>query len=175
MKDEWLSDGRKIPDDVMSCFCKRAVQAIRERHQSPEVVADVFGFNRSSLYDWLRKYDAGGYVALETRKPRGADPVITPAIEQWLKETVLNSTPVHHGYDTRLWTREILAELIKKTFDVTVDGSTGSLHLHAIGLSYQKPVGQAVRRDEPGVAALLRHEYPLIQRLAYQLVADIGL
>lgn len=95
-------------------------------------------------------------------------------MEQWLKETVLNSTPVHHHYDTRLWTREILAELIKKTFDVTVDGSTVSLHLHAIGLSYQKPVSQDVRRDEPGVEAFLRYKFPLIQRLANKLGAGIG-
>lgn len=174
MKDDWLSDGRKIPDEVMSFFRKRAVQAVRERHQSPEVVADVFGFNRSSLYEWLRKYDAGGYVALETRKPRGADPVITPAMEQWLKATVLTSTPVHHGYDSRLWTREILAALIKKTFDVTVDGSTVSLHLHAIGLSYQKPVDQDVRRDEQEVEAFLKNKFPMIQRLANKLGADIG-
>lgn len=55
MKDEWLSDGRKIPDDVMSYFRKRAVEAIRERHQSPEIVAEVLGFTRSSLYEWLQQ------------------------------------------------------------------------------------------------------------------------
>ncbi|NJN48062.1 MAG: hypothetical protein HC808_18070 [Candidatus Competibacteraceae bacterium] len=44
MADEWLNDGRKIPDDVMSYFRKRAVQAIREKGQSPEVVAQVMGF-----------------------------------------------------------------------------------------------------------------------------------
>src|SRR5512143_3542435 len=174
MNDAWLSDGRKIPDDVMSCFRKRAVQAVRERKQSPEIVADVFGFNRSSLYEWLRNYDEGGYAALETRKPRETDVRITPAIEEWLKETILKSTPVHYGYDTRLWNREILAELINKTFDVTVDGSTVSLHLHAIGLSYQKPFSQDVRRDEPGVEAFLRHKFPLIQRLANKLGASIG-
>jgi hypothetical protein len=47
MNDEWLSDGRKIPDQVMSYFRKRAVQAVRERKLSPEVVAKVFGFSRS--------------------------------------------------------------------------------------------------------------------------------
>jgi hypothetical protein len=49
MKDDWLLDGRKIPDEVMNYFRKRAVQAIREKGQSPEVVAKVFGFDRSCI------------------------------------------------------------------------------------------------------------------------------
>lgn len=174
MNDEWLADGRKIPDEVMSYFRKRAVQAIRERKQSPEVVAAVFGFNRSSIYEWLRNYDQGGYPALETRNPPGADPLITPTIEHWLKETVLNSTPVHHGYDTRLWNRELLAELIQKTFDVKVDGSTVSLHLHAVGLSYQQPAYQDGARDEQEVELFLTKKFPMIKRLAEKMGADIG-
>lgn len=174
MKAEWLSDGRKIPDDVMSYFRKRAVEAIRERNQSPEIVAEVLGFNRSSIYEWLQQYDAGGYPALETRKPRGADRVITPAMDEWLKKTVLESTPVHHGYDTPLWNRTLLADLIKRTFAVTVDGSTVSLHLQAMGLSYQKPVYQDVRRDEREIDCFLNDKFPQIQKLAAKLGADIG-
>ncbi len=39
MKNDWLSDGRKIPDEVMDYFRKRAVQAIREDGYGPEIVA----------------------------------------------------------------------------------------------------------------------------------------
>ena len=49
MKDDWLLDGRKIPDEIMNYFRKRAVQAIGEKGQSPEVVADVLGFDRSCI------------------------------------------------------------------------------------------------------------------------------
>lgn len=174
MNEDWLSDGRKIPDEVMSYFRKRAVQAVIERNQSPEVVAEVFGFNRSCIYDWLKSYKTGGYPALETRKPPGAEPIITPAMEQWLKQTVLNSTPVHYGYDTLLWNRDLLADLIKKTFDVTVDGSTVSLHLQAIKLSYQKPSYRDIKRDEQEVEAFLNEKFPKIQRLASKIGADIG-
>lgn len=174
MNDDWLSDGRKIPDEVMSYFRKRAVQAVREKNQSPEVVAEVLGFNRSCIYDWLKSYDKGGYQALETRKAPGAEPIITPAMEQWLKETVLNSTPVHHGYDTPLWNRDLLADLIKKTFEVTVDGSTVGLHLHALKLSYQKPAYRDIKRDEQEVEAFLGKKFPRIQELASKIGADIG-
>lgn len=58
--EEWLRDGRKIPDEVMGYIRKMAVQAIRERGQSPEVVAQIFNFNRSCIYRWLKHYDEGG-------------------------------------------------------------------------------------------------------------------
>jgi transposase len=69
-------------------------------------------------------------------------------MEVWLKETGLNSTPVEQGYDTVLWTRDILAELLKKEFGVIVSGVSVSLHLKKLGLTYQKPCYQVVQRDE---------------------------
>lgn len=174
MKDDWLLDGRKIPDEVMNYFRKRAVQAIREKGQSPEIVADVLGFDRSCIYEWLNRYDQGGYSALNSRQPPGAEPVITPAMDQWLKHTVLHSLPVEHGYDTVLWTRDLLADLLQKKFGVTVSGPTVSLHLTALGLSYQQPCYRAVARDEQEVQFFLNHKFPRIQRRAQTMGADIG-
>ncbi|HJW29289.1 MAG TPA: winged helix-turn-helix domain-containing protein [Saprospiraceae bacterium] len=151
MTDDWLLDGRKIPDEVMNYFRKRAVQAIREKGQSPEVVATVFGFDRSCIYEWLKRYDQGGYPALVSRQSPGAEPVITSAMDVWLKHTVLHSLPVEHGYDTVLWTRDLLADLIQKKFEVTVSGPTVSLHLKALGLSYQQPCYRDRARAEQEV------------------------
>ncbi|HJW28085.1 MAG TPA: IS630 family transposase [Saprospiraceae bacterium] len=174
MKDDWLLDGRKIPDEVMNYFRKRAVQAIREKGQSPEVVAEVLGFDRSCIYEWLQRYDQGGYPALESRQPPGAAPVITPAMDVWLKHTVLTSLPVDHGYDTVLWNRDLLADLIQKKFEVTVSGPTVSLPLKALGLSYQQPCYRDGARDEREVEFFLNHKFPMIQRLAKKMGADIG-
>ena len=60
INEDWLVDGRKIPDEVMGYIRKIAVQAIRENGQSPEVVAKVLNFNRSCIYEWLKRYDRGG-------------------------------------------------------------------------------------------------------------------
>ena len=60
MKAEWLSDARKIPDEVMNYLRPIAVQAIEEKHYSPELIADILGISRSSIYEWLRLYHAGG-------------------------------------------------------------------------------------------------------------------
>src|SRR5919108_4208105 len=135
--EEWMQDGRKIPDEVMGYIRKMAVQAVRKRGQSPEVVAEIVNFNRRCIYRWLKHYDEGGYEALESQPAPGAEPWVRGAMEGWLKQTVLTHTPVDFGYDTTLWTRDILAELLKKEFGVAVSGSTVSLHLRKLGLSYR--------------------------------------
>ena len=128
MNAEWLSDARKIPDEVMNYIRMIAVRAVEEKHYSPEAVADIFGITRSSIYDWLRWYREGGEAALKTRKALGKPPVITPVMDAWLKHTVLNSTPVDHGYDTVLWTRRILVELLQKRFGIEVLETTVGVH-----------------------------------------------
>ena len=174
MKAEWLSDARKIPDEVMNYLRRIAVRAVEEKHYSPEVIADILGISRSSMYDWLRWYRAGGEAALDTRTAPGAPVVITPIMDWWLEQTVLNSTPVSHGYDTVLWTRAILAELLHKHFGICVSESTVGLHWHALDLSCQAPCARAVEQDRAEVATFLAVKFPKIQRLAEKMGAEIG-
>jgi transposase len=153
---------------------QRAVHAIRKKGYSPELVADIMGFSRSSVYEWLNRYDRGGYEALASRTAPGAAPKLTPEMEAWLKETVLTSTPQAHGYETVLWTRDLLAELLAKRFGVVVSGVSVSLHLKKLNLTYQKPSYRDRQRDEHAIERFLTDTFPRIQRLAQKLGADIG-
>ena len=87
---------------------------------------------------------------------------------------MLTSLPVAHGYDTVLWNRDLLADLIQKKFEVTVSGPTVSLHLKALGLSYQQPCYRDMARQEQEVEFFLAHKFPRIQRLAKKMGADLG-
>lgn len=174
MEYEWLEDGRKIPDSVMHYIRIMAVHAVKELGHSPETIAETYNFNRACIYRWLRQYDEGGYDALESKKPPGAKLVVNYYIEDWLKKTVLNDTPVAFGYDTSLWTGKILAELLESELGVSVDESTIRLHLKKLGLSCQKPEYQDIQRDEHEIQYFLNEKYPRIQRLAEKIGADIG-
>jgi transposase len=157
----------------MSYIRKIAVQAVVNKGYSPEEVIDIFGLSRSCIYDWLRRYRAEGWAGLETRKAPGSEALIDEEMEPWLRETVLNSTPVDHGYDTRLWTRAILAECVHKRFGVRVSGRTVSWHLRRLGLSYQKPDYRAVEQQPERVDFFLNDTFPRIQRLAERMGAQI--
>lgn len=174
VKDSFEADGRSIPGLTMDYLRKIAVRAVEEKGYSPEVVIDVLGLSRSCIYTWLRRYRGEGLKGLETQTAPGSLPMITPEMEQWLGETVLHSTPVDHGYDTLLWTREILAELLGLRFGVQVSGRTVSLHLNKSGLTYQKASYRATQQDPKELEHFLQVKFPAIQRQAQKLGADIA-
>jgi len=174
MSHEWLEDARKIPDEVMSYLRKIAVRAIVQEGYSPELVSAIFGISRTAIYDWLRRFRKDGYDGLETKQSPGAPPVITAQMQAWLKQTVLEHIPQDFGYDTVLWTREILAELLNERFGTHVGSSTVGAHLKRLGLSYQKPWFRANEQDEEKVERFLTDTFPRIQRLAARIGADIA-
>jgi transposase len=174
MTPEWLEDGRKVPDDVMYYIRRMAVYAVRVLGQSPEKVAEAYNFDRSCIYRWLKQYDEGGFETLESHMPRGTDPIITQAIEDWMKLAILNSTPFDFGYDTTLWTCPILAALLLDKFRVKVSDTAVRQHLKAMGLTCQKPEYQDVARDEEEIAHFFNDKFPRIQRLAEKMDADIA-
>jgi len=174
MNAEWLLDARKIPDEVMNYVRRMAVRAIEEKHYNPELVADLLGISRSSIYDWLNWYRNGGEEDLDTRKAPGAPWVITPDIDEWLKETIVHSTPEDHGYDTVLWTLNIIVDLLKEKFGILVSDSIVGIHLHRLNLSCQQPCYHALDQDPVKVEQYLKDEFPKIQKLAQEIGADIG-
>jgi len=151
-----------------------AVNAVRTLGLSPEKIAEAYNFDRSCIYRWLKQYDEGGVEALESKMPPGAKPQITGEIDEWLKQTVLGSTPLKFGYDTNLWTCPILAGLLEQQFKVKVSEDAVGLHLKAMGLTCQKPEYQDSKRDEAEIAHFLGDKFPRIQRLAEKIGADIA-
>jgi transposase len=171
---EWLEDGRKIPDEVMSYLRKMAVYAVKEKGQNPEDVTRIYNFNRYCIYKWIKIYEEKGYEGLNTVKSKGAENIITPEIDNWIKEIVLTKIPLDFNYETHLWTSLIIAQLLKKQFDIDVCDDTVSLHLKAMGLSYQKPCYFDAKKDDKEIDYFLNEKFPRIKRLAEKLDADIA-
>lgn len=174
MKPNWLSDGRLIPDEVMDYLRKIAVHAVEENGCSPEDVIKILGLSRSTIYDWLKRFREHGYAGLDTKKAPGAKPIVTEEMEAWLKRTVLQSSPEDFGYDTTLWTCDLLAELISNRYDVHVIGSTINHHLHKLGLTNQKPNYIPREQDPAAVDRFVNEKFKKIQSFAKKIGAAIG-
>lgn len=50
MNADWMSDARKIPDEVMNYIRRIAVRAVVEDKESPELIAKIFRISRASIY-----------------------------------------------------------------------------------------------------------------------------
>jgi transposase len=164
MAKEWLTDARKIPDDVMSYIRKLAVRAVVEFGWSPECVYEIFGIARSSMYEWLDKFHGGGYEALDTRIAPGAEPILSEEMDAWLEWVVLSRNPTDYDYDTPLWTCEILAALVAREFGVKVVGATVNAHLKKLGMSYQVAHYHAREQDPVEIERFLNETFPRVKR-----------
>lgn len=174
MNADWMRDPRKIPDDVMNFLRRLAVSAVIEKKQSIKDVATIMNLSQGTIRKWVTWYRRDGEDALDTRKAPGAQPIIDDHKEIWLKHTILNSTPMDFGYDTFLWTLKLLADVLKQEFGITVYESTIWNHLQKLGLSCQAPTYRAYGFDPDEADAFLEHKWPMIQKLAKKLGADVA-
>ena len=149
-----------------------AVAAVQRGH-SPEVVIEILGLSRSCIYAWLDSYKTGGWDALRARPVAGRPSELDPAGKAWLQQTVLEGTPEQWGYDTALWTRGILAELVDQRFGVTLSETTVGRYLHELHLSPQVPDWKATEQDPEAVRRFVEEKYPRIVRLAKRIGAEI--
>src|SRR6267154_659298 len=54
------NDARRLDHATLEAMRERAVRSVQDG-ESPEVVADVLGINRSTIYGWLAQYRSGGF------------------------------------------------------------------------------------------------------------------
>lgn len=167
-----MEDNRSLDHKTLEQIRFRAVAAVLRGH-SPETVIDVLGFNRGSIYAWLDRYHKGGWEALRARPLAGRPDTLDEAAKQWLKETVLQTTPEAWGYNRALWTRAILAELIEQRFEVKLSKITVGRYLHELGLSPQVPDWKAREQDPEEVRRFVEEKFPRIVTLAKKIGADI--
>jgi transposase len=173
MKPSWMSDARQIPDEVMTFIRQIAVRAINEKNFHPDDMSDMLEISRSSIFDWLHRFAADGYEGLETRKAPGTPPLITEKMDEWLSDAVLIKTPEDFGYNTPLWTSDILAELLERHFGVVVGGPAVNRHLKELGLSYQKPRYYAKEQNPEQLKAFVGEKFNKIESFAEKVGAEI--
>ena len=86
-------DGRKLDRATLEKLRIRAVSLVVEEGKSPEVVVAALGFHRSCIYDWLRRYNEGGWDALKSRPLPGRNRTVNEDMEEQLLRIVTERSP----------------------------------------------------------------------------------
>jgi transposase len=151
---------------------ERAVRSV-QNGESPEVVARVIGVNRSTMYGWLAQYRRGGWRALKAKPLFGRPPKLDGKKLSRIYDIVTQKNPLQLKFAFALWTREMVAKLIKDKFNIPLSVVSVGRLLAQLGISCQKPLHHALQRDETLVQQWLKQEYPKIKALARREKADI--
>ena len=103
-------DGRKIPDPVREQI---RIEAIENwlAGMTPTSLARKYGTSRKIVYQWIDRYKTGGWEGLKTRTGKtGPKPKLSPEQQERLRVLLRTQTPADYGYQTALWTCQIIAD-----------------------------------------------------------------
>jgi len=159
------TDGRKISPKAMEEIRVRAVERV-QAGESPETVIKTLGFARACIYNWLARYRSGGWHALRTGQRSGRPKKLTPSQIRWIYKTVRDKDPRQLKFTFALWTRSMLADLIKRQFGLKLSLTSVGRLLSQLGFSCQKPLYRAYQRNPELVQQWKQEVFPQIQKRA---------
>jgi transposase len=165
------NDARQLSHDMLEDMRRRAIMAVQEG-QGPEAVGKAFGLNRTTIYDWLAQYRCGGWGALKAKPLTGRPPKLNGKQMKWIYDTVTQKNPLQMKFEFALWTRAMVAKLIKDKFGIRLATHSVGRLLAQLGLTPQRPLYQALERDPSLVKKLLKTEFQKIKKAAETLGAD---
>ena len=106
------NDARKLDHETLEELRMRVVKRVQDG-ESPEVLAKALDLDRSTVYGWLARYRQGGWNGLKAKPLGGRPPKLDGKKMQWVYDTVTRKNPLQLKFAFALWTREMVAKVIK--------------------------------------------------------------
>ncbi|WP_051789201.1 helix-turn-helix domain-containing protein [Endozoicomonas montiporae] len=140
-------DGRKIPHQVRESIRMQAVQQWLDGISVPEL-SELHATHLSCVYLRVNRYKEGGFDALKTRPIHGRPPKLNIDQQEQLTQIISLKNPTDFGFYKTMWTRDIVASVIKTEFNVSMHPAAVGKMLRRWGLSPQRPVRKAWQQDQ---------------------------
>ena len=119
-----------------------------------------------TVYDWLAKYREGGKDALRARPVPGRPPKLGGPQLSRLYALIAGRDPRQLQFEFALWTREMIREVIRREFGVSLSVVSVGRLLGKLGLSPQRPLHRAYQQDPEAVERWKSETYPAIRAQA---------
>jgi len=165
-------DGRTLPHDTSELIRRWAVRRV-QAGESPSAVMKSYGLCRTTVYRWLRAVKRGGEKALGASKHPGPAGKLTPAQKLKVRHWISGKDPRQYGFDFGLWTRQIVAMLIARRFDIRLGVTAVGRLLAELDITPQKPLRRAYERDPVAIERWKTKEFPKLRARAKRRGAKI--
>lgn len=165
-------DGRTLSKDTAETLRRMAVQRVWEG-ENPSDVIRSYGLCRTSIYPWLRIAERRGLAGLRAHRVPGRPSKLAPVHRARIRQWLNGHDPRRYGFESALWTRPIIVELISQRLGLVVDPTTVGRCLHSMGITPQKPLRRAYERDPVAIQAWLETVYPVLRSLSEMWGAKI--
>ena len=155
-------DARRLSSPTLENLRRRAVGAVESGVPQAQV-ARVYGVSRKTVGTWVRAYRTRGEDSFHVRKRgrRSGDQTALSAAQQAeVVEIVTTSAPEAGDLSHQVWTRQAVADLISRRFQIVLTRATVSEYLVRWRLVPAAAVLHALRQLGPGERPLLETAAP---------------
>jgi len=111
-------------------------------------IAQTLRRSRSSIWRWIKDFNAAGIAALYISKSPGTPPKADEDVYAALGQAV-ESNPRDLGYPFTRWTAALLVEHIRRVLHVQLSVSTMRRILHRLGYRYLRPKLDLKHKQDP--------------------------
>ncbi len=160
--------GRRATEDERI----QAVQLIESGRKINDVV-EVMGVGRRTVLEWWEKYRRGGLPELSTKFASGRPTALSDLQMLELRALIVGNNPRQLSFGLALWTRDMIRDLIRQRFRVTLSRVTTGRILKKLGMSPQRPLYRAWQQNPEKVQEWKEKTYPEIRREAARRGAAI--
>jgi transposase len=147
---------RKRPPSHAVFLRAQAVHLSAQRLTAEQIVP-IVERNRSTVYRWLKGFDARGLPALWPGKSPGRPPTADRDFQAALVQAV-EQNPRDLGYPFTRWSSDLLTEHMRRTTHVVVSCSTVYHTLKLLGYRYGRPKLDLKHRQDPKEVARARRQ-----------------
>jgi transposase len=165
-------DGRKKDRKIMEHIRLNAIDRWLAGERPLDIIRSI-GYCETTIYKWIDTYFEFGREGLLSTKAAGAPSKLCDSQKNQVKEMIVGKEPKFHGLDASLWTRQIVADLIKKKFDVTLGLTQVGVLLADLGITPQKPTRHAREQDPVKVKEWEEEKFPAIFKAAQETNAEL--
>ena len=144
---------------------KQVVHRVLAGEAIPDL-SRILGYPKPTIHRWLSLYKADGESALCSTRAIGAPEKLTEQQTKWIAAVIISKNPTELQFPFALWTREMVRDLIKRRFGVSLALTSVGNILHRLGLTVQRPLLRAYERNPVAVEHWLKVEYPKIRAQA---------
>lgn len=143
----------------------RRIHAVLLNHdgKTSGEIASLLQSPRSSVSEWLKRYEEQGYGGLLEGHRSGRPSGLSDDHKMILGD-ILDSGPVAYGFTGGVWTSPMIAQVIQDEFELGYHPGHVRKILAQIGFSVQRPKRLLARADPKAQNKWTRYTYPLIKK-----------
>ena len=168
-------DLRTVSDSIRDNIRVRVLVLLEQGFTQKEV-AKIFGVNKNSITNWVKRYKANGKKGLVGLK-RGVKSedkkLLSTEQELSIQKMIIDKMPDQLKLSFSLWTRKAVKELIERELGIVIAIRTIGDYLRSWGFTPQKPKKKAYEQNPKTVKKWMEEEYPKIKKKAKSENAEI--